>query len=104
MSAKVLFLDKQINNFGGIFYVISQFRSSGQAALINKTLGVKGINTKFSYSNVVENLASVLVSGGEVLEDVNVLRQKAFKANPDYRFCATLHTPPETDGGICGNY
>ena len=85
---KIQLLDKQINSFGGIFFVISQFRSSGQAALIDKTLGVKGINTKFSYSNVVENLASVFVSGGEVLEDVNIFRQKAFKANPDYRFCS----------------
>lgn len=88
MAAKIQILDKQINSFGGIFYVISQFRSSGQAALIDKTLGVKGINTKFSYSNVVENLTSIFVSGGEVLEDVNFFRQEAFKANPDYRFCS----------------
>ena len=65
LAAKIQILDKQINSFGGIFYVISQFRSSGQAALIDKTLGVKGINTKFSYSNVVENLTSVFLSGGE---------------------------------------
>ena len=88
MAAKIQILDKQINSFGGIFYVISQFRSSGQAALIDKTLGVKGISTKFSYSNVVENLTSIFVSGGEVLEDVNFFRQEAFKANPDYRFCS----------------
>jgi len=88
MAAKIQILDKQINSFGGIFYVISQFRSSGQAALIDKTLGVKGINTKFSYSNVVENLTSIFVSGGEVLEDVNFFRQEAFKANPDYRSCS----------------
>ena len=36
MSAKVQILDKQINSFGGIFYVISQFRSSSQAALIDR--------------------------------------------------------------------
>ena len=88
MAAKIQILDKQINSFGGIFYIISQFRSSGQAALIDKTLGVKGINTKLSYSNVVENLTSIFVSGGEVLEDVNFFRQEAFKANPDYRFCS----------------
>ena len=88
MAAKIQILDKQINSFGGIFYIISQFRSSGQAALIDKTLGVKGINTKFSYSNVVENLTSVFLSGGEVLEDVNFFRQEAFKTNPDYRFCS----------------
>ena len=88
MAAKIQIFDKQVNSFGGIFYIISQFRSSGQAALIDKTLGVKGINTKFSYSNVVENLTSVFLSGGEVLEDVNFFRQEAFKTNPDYRFCS----------------
>ena len=89
-AAKIQILDKQINSFGGIFYVISQFCSSGQAALIDKTLGVKGINTKFAYSDVVENLMSVFVSGGEVLEDVNFFRKEAFKANPDYRKLPSL--------------
>ena len=56
--------------------------------MIDKTLGIKGINTRYSYSNVIENLTSVFVSGGEVLEDVNFFRQEAFKENPDYRFCS----------------
>lgn len=70
------------------FFIIDQFRSSGLAALVDKTLGIKGINTRYSYSNVIENLTSVFVSGGEVLEDVSFFRQEAFKANPDYRFCS----------------
>jgi hypothetical protein len=82
-AAKIQILDKQINSFDGIFYVISQFRSTGQTNLIDKTLGVKGISKKFSFPNVVENLTSVFVSG-EVLEDVNFFRQEAFIANPDY--------------------
>lgn len=56
--------------------------------MVDKILGIKGINTRYSYSNVIENLTSVFVSGGEVLEDVNFFRQEAFKANPDYRFCS----------------
>ena len=70
------------------FFIIDQFRSSGLAALADNTLGAKGINTRYSYSNVIENLTSVFVSGGEALEDVNFFRQEAFKANPDYRFCS----------------
>ncbi|MDY6325919.1 MAG: hypothetical protein SPL47_01195 [Bacteroidales bacterium] len=65
-----------------------EFRSSGLAALADNTLGTKGINTRYSYSNVTENLTSVFVSGGEALEDVNFFRQEVFKANPDYRFCS----------------
>ena len=81
MAAKIQILDKQTNSFGGIFYVISQFRSSDQAALTDKKLGVKGINTKISYSNMVENLTSVFVSGGEMLENAHQFRHCAHTAN-----------------------
>ena len=54
--------------------------------MVDKTLGAKGINARYSLSNVIENLASVFVSRGEVLEDVNFFQQEEFKANPDYRF------------------
>jgi hypothetical protein len=36
MAAKIQILDKQINSSGGLFYVISQFRSSSQASPITK--------------------------------------------------------------------
>jgi hypothetical protein len=55
--------------------------------LSDKIPEVKRTNTRYSYSNVVENLTSVFVSG-EVLEEVNFFRQEAFKANLDYRFCS----------------
>ena len=88
MAAKIQIKNDRINSFGGIFFIIDHFRSSGLAALVDKTMGIKGINTRYSYSNVIVNLTSVFVSGGEVLEDVNFFRQEAFKENPDYRFCS----------------
>ena len=88
MAAKIQIKNDRINSFGGIFFSIDQFRASGLAQLVNNTLGVKGLNSKYKYSNIVENLTSVYLSGGEVLEDVNFFRQEAFKANPDYRFCS----------------
>ena len=88
MAAKIQIKNDRINSFGGIFFIIDQFRSSGLAAVADNTLGAKGINTRYSYSNVIENLTSVFASGGEALEDVNFFRQEAFKANPDYRFCS----------------
>lgn len=87
MAVKIQ-IKNRINSFGGIFFIIDRFRSSGLAALVDNTLGIKGKNTRYSYSNVIENLTSVFLSGGEVLEDVNFFRQEAFKANPDYRFCS----------------
>ena len=88
MAAKIQIKNDTINGFGGTFFAIDQFRASHLAELINNTLGSKGLNARFKYSDTLENLASVFLSGGEVLEDVNLFRQEAFKKNPDYRFCS----------------
>ena len=40
MAAKILIKNERINSFGGIFFIIDQFRSSGLAALVVKTLGI----------------------------------------------------------------
>ena len=57
------------------FFIIDQFRSSGLAALADNTLGAKGINTRYSYSNVIENLTSVFVSGGEALLQIDFVTE-----------------------------
>ena len=68
--------------------MLDQYRTSGLASLIDNLLKTKGINTRYSFSDTIGNLATVYMSGGEVLEDVNFFRQEAFRANPDYRFCS----------------
>ena len=88
MAAKIQIKNDTLNSFGGIFFAIDQFRASHLAELINNTLGSKRLNARFKYSDTLKNLASVFLSGGEVLEDVNFFRQEAFKKNPDYRFCS----------------
>ena len=88
MAAKVQIKDDRINSFGGIFFVLDQFRASRLARMIDNTLGDKGLNARFKFSDTIGNLASIFLSGGEVLEDVNLFRQEAFKRNPDYRFCS----------------
>ena len=88
MTAKVQIKNDRINCFGGIFFAIDQFRASRLAKLVNNTLGSKGLNARFKFSDILENMASIFLSGGEVLEDVNFFRQEAFGKNPDYRFCS----------------
>ncbi len=88
MAAKIQIKNDGIHSFGGLFFIIDQFRASGLAQLVDNTLDVNGLNSKYKYSNIVENLTSVYMSGGEVLEDVNFFWQEAFKANPDYRCCS----------------
>ena len=88
MVAKVQIKNDRVSSFGGIFFAIDQFRASGLAQLVNKTLGNKGLNAKYKYSDIIEGLVSIYLSGGEVLEDVNFFRQEAFRSNPAYRFCS----------------
>ena len=92
MAAIIQIKNDRINSFGGIFFIIDQFRSSGLAALVDKILGINGINTRYSYSNVIENLTSVFVSGGEVLEFYN---QRCFGTHlqqAEQRFRVEAHT------------
>lgn len=88
MAAKIQIKNDTINSFGGIFFGIDQFRASRLAKLVNNTLGSRGLNARFKFSDTLENRASIFLSGGEVLEDVNFFRQEAFGKNPDYRFCS----------------
>ena len=74
MTAKVQIKNDTINSFGGIFFAIDQFRASRLAKLVNNTLGSKGLNARFKFSDTLENMASIFLSGGEVLEDVNFFR------------------------------
>ena len=93
MTAKIQIKNDRINSFGGFFFIIDQFRSSGLAALVDKILVIKWITTRYSYSNVIENLTSVFVSGGEVLEDMNFFQQEAFNANPTITSAARTPSP-----------
>ena len=42
MAAKIQIKSDRINSLGGFFFIIDHFRSSGLAALVDKTLGIKG--------------------------------------------------------------
>ena len=96
MTAKIQIKNDTINSFGGIFFAIDQFRASRLAKLVNNTLGSKGLNARFKFSDTLENMASIFLSGGEVLEDVNFFRQEAFKANLDYRIYSCTPAVPTT--------
>ncbi|TFH93784.1 hypothetical protein E4P48_00735, partial [Porphyromonas levii] len=56
------------------------------SGLINKQLGkYSRIKTKFSYNDLLLSLSLLFLSGGEVLEDVQQLREEGFSLNNDFR-------------------
>lgn len=97
MTAKVQIKNDTINSFGGIFFAIDQFRASRLAKLVNNTLGSKGLNARFKFSDTLENMASISLSGGEVLEDVNFFRTfyiRAMGCQKLEKRIAAVHLPP----------
>ena len=74
MTEKVQIKNDTINSLGGIFFAIDQFRASRLAKLVNNTLVSKGLNARFKFSDTLGNMASIFLSGGEVLKDVNFFR------------------------------
>ncbi len=75
VAAKIQLNFRKIGTFGWIFSTKDAFRKAGLSNLIDNTLGNKGINTKYAYSHIVENLMSTHLCGGECIEDRNLLRR-----------------------------
>ncbi len=88
MAAKIQLNFRKIGTFGWIFSTIDAFRKERHSNLIDNTLGDKWINTKYTYSYIVENLMSTHLCGGECIEDCNLLRTEKYQRNPDYLFAS----------------
>ncbi len=88
VAAKIQLNFRKIGTFGWIFSTIDAFRKERHSNLIDNTLGDKWINTKYTYSYIVENLMSTHLCGGECIEDRNLLRTEKYQRNPDYIFAS----------------
>ncbi|MBR8764641.1 IS1380 family transposase ISPto6 [Porphyromonas levii] len=85
--AKVQFISTNRKTaIGGAQFFISYWEKIGMSGLINKQLGkYSRIKTKFSYNDLLLSLSLLFLSGGEVLEDVQQLREEGFSLNNDFR-------------------
>ena len=83
MNAKIHIKNQLVGSFGGIFPFLYFARTAGIKDIFHKILGNRRFNAKFSYSYIVENLATIFLTGGTCLEDIT--REKdAFSQNPAY--------------------
>lgn len=69
--AKVQKSNQIINPFGGINFVIKAIKKSGLTKLIDNQLGSRSAQAEYSYSDLVLNLWSVFLCGGDCAEDIN---------------------------------
>ncbi len=65
----------------------ADFRKSGFDKLITAHLGHRGLIAQYSYSDVLKSLFFMFSIGGDVLDDLNTLREQ-MKDHPSLKICS----------------
>ena len=81
--AKIEKSKQKINPFGGINFVISEIKKSGILELVDNQLGKRASQAKYSYSDLMLNLWSVFLCGGDCAEDINEHLKEYLESVPD---------------------
>jgi hypothetical protein len=82
-------------SFGGVNFIEADYRNVGFGKLITHHLGYRSINAQYSYSDVLKNLFLMFCIGGDVLDDLNTLREQ-IKDHPCLKVCS-----PDTMEYVC---
>jgi hypothetical protein len=73
---------------GGINFMDSDFKKFGLEPLITEHLGFRNPSAVYSYSDVLKNLFYLHAIGGEVLDDLNTLREQFEDHHPELIICS----------------
>lgn len=68
---KITNSSEKINPFGGINFVIEQYRNLGLPSLINRSLDTRGKGHEYEYSDIFFAMWSAFYCGGDCAEDIN---------------------------------
>jgi len=60
-----------LSPFSGISFVNDSFNHVGLSQLIDNELGSRVKYVGYSYSDIIRNITNVLLSGGDVIEDID---------------------------------
>ena len=71
-----------VNPFLGNPLVDHHFNKSGMSQLIDKELGMRVGYAGFQYSEIFRNLTNIFLSGGDVIEDINIHFGEYLKSIP----------------------
>lgn len=75
MISKVNILSQRVNPHGGINFVVKELRKAGIPELIDKHLGKRVKQSKYSYSDAILSWCYANICGAEHLEDVMQIRK-----------------------------
>ena len=88
MGAKVQIKNDSIHNFGGFYFCIDHFRKTGLANIIDNALGIRSVFATYSYSEIVETLMSIYLTGGTRIEDAKRLSNQFSEKTQGYELCS----------------
>lgn len=84
MISKVLYSNKKVNPFSGILFAIETIRKRKIRQIIDKAIGIRAKQAKYSYGDIILGWVFCNLCGAERLEDINKLNYY-FKNVPDLK-------------------
>lgn len=95
---------ENINSFGGLNFISTEFEQLQLPKLITSILGSRSLSSTYQYSDVIKNIWMILFSGGDCAEDIqtnlnselsNVLKMKICSADTILRLQKELSLAKE---------
>lgn len=83
--AKVAIKDENIVPYGGIFYVMDEFKRMGLDKLVDSRLGLRCSKFGYQYSDIMLTLFCIYLCGGDHIEDITTILGKYLSTAPDAR-------------------
>lgn len=74
-------------SFGGINFIDADLRKLGLSSLITGALGHRSLIATYSYCDVIKTIFYLHAIGGDVLDDVNILKQQV-QDHPELKICS----------------
>ena len=71
-----------ISSFGGINFVLNEFKNKGIDKLLNSNLPKLPSQSKFEWKDIFYSFWSVLFCGGDCIEDISINLRESLKINP----------------------
>jgi hypothetical protein len=84
---KVIKSKKNINPFGGIYFINDTLSVRKVDKIIDRELGSRAINAEYSYSDGLKTLLFSQLCGGSCIEDINAIREK-FNTSGKIKLCS----------------
>ena len=75
--------------YGGIFYVMDEFKHTGLGRLVDSCLGVRCANYGYQYSDIMLALFCVYLCGGDHIEDITTILNKYLSTAPNARISSS---------------